>query len=744
MDIKRMKFIVFTLLFILSTCCLATSTKLNLDFEKIEGTIPKGWSNFGDATNYIQSLDKKVFQNGKHSVSLEFTGDKPDFRAWSYTIPAKYQGHKITLKGFIKTENVSDGWAGLWMRIDPKVSYNNMKDNGLSGTTDWKKYEITLDLKPSSAKNIVIGGLLSGKGKMWIDNLELFIDGQPLADAPLKKAPLASKDVEFDKGSNIKISKLNKSSLNNLALLGKVWGFLKYHHPAIATGNYNWDYELFRILPRYLNTKSTLDRDTVLSSWIESLGKVEKCSECKPTDPKAFLSPDLSWIAQYNISTGLQEKLNYIYSNRNQNEHFYIGTMYSGNPEFKNENAYDEMPFPDDGFRLLSVFRYWNMIAYYFPYKHLIEKDWEQVLTEHIETFINAKNELEYEIAALKLIGEVQDTHANLWGGKNKILDEKGTYYPPVHTIIVEGKLVVTDFYTDDVKENSEMSKFLGLNIGDVITTIDGIATNKLIAERLPYYPASNHSTKLRDIAPELLRSTKSTIEITFVRNNKSKTIKLALFPNSELSRFFLYRKEKDSKSFKLLDNNIGYITLKNIKKEEISVIKKEFINTKGIIIDIRNYPATFVPFSLGSYFISETTPFVKFTMANIHNPGEFTFTPPLEIPKPKNSYNGKLVILVNEITQSSAEYTSMAFEAGNNTTVIGSTTAGADGNVSTIQLPGNLRTMISGIGVYYPDGTETQKVGIVPDIKLTPTIEGIKAGTDELLEKAIDIIKSE
>jgi len=82
-----------------------------------------------------------------------------------------------------------------------------------------------------------------------------------------------------------------------------------------------------------------------------------------------------------------------------------------------------------------------------------------------------------------------------------------------------------------------------------------------------------------------------------------------------------------------------------------------------------------------------------------------------------------------------------MAFRAGINTTIIGSTTAGADGNVSTIMLPGGLRTMISGIGVYYPDGTETQRIGIVPDIEIHPTVEGIRNGRDELLEKAIDLI---
>jgi C-terminal processing protease CtpA/Prc len=84
-----------------------------------------------------------------------------------------------------------------------------------------------------------------------------------------------------------------------------------------------------------------------------------------------------------------------------------------------------------------------------------------------------------------------------------------------------------------------------------------------------------------------------------------------------------------------------------------------------------------------------------------------------------------------------------MAFRAGDNVTVIGSTTAGADGNTSKIHLPGGLLTMISGIGVYYPDGTETQRIGIVPDVEVKPTIKGIKEGRDELLEKAIKIINN-
>ena len=173
-------------------------------------------------------------------------------------------------------------------------------------------------------------------------------------------------------------------------------------------------------------------------------------------------------------------------------------------------------------------------------------------------------------------------------------------------------------------------------------------------------------------------------------------------------------------------------------------MIKEQFMNTKGIVIDIRNYPSTFVPFALGSFFISSPTPFVKFTGGNVANPGEFTFTEPITIQNTDQTYKGKLIVIVNELSQSQAEYTAMAFRAGDNTTVIGSTTAGADGDVSSIMLPGGLRTMISGIGVYYPDGGQTQRIGIVPDIEVKPTVQGIKEGRDEVLEKAIELISTQ
>jgi C-terminal processing protease CtpA/Prc len=160
--------------------------------------------------------------------------------------------------------------------------------------------------------------------------------------------------------------------------------------------------------------------------------------------------------------------------------------------------------------------------------------------------------------------------------------------------------------------------------------------------------------------------------------------------------------------------------------------------NTKGLVIDFRSYPSDFVVFKMGKLLKPESSDFVKFTNTSNSQPGLFTFTPSLKTQGTgKKSYAGKIAILINETTQSSAEYHTMAFRTAPNAKVFGSTTAGADGNVSDIKLPGNISTMISGIGIYYPDGKETQRIGIVPDVEVKPTIDGIKNNKDEVLEKA-------
>ena len=99
-------------------------------------------------------------------------------------------------------------------------------------------------------------------------------------------------------------------------------------------------------------------------------------------------------------------------------------------------------------------------------------------------------------------------------------------------------------------------------------------------------------------------------------------------------------------------------------------------------------------------------------------------------------------MILIDEQTQSRAEFTVMALRTAPDAIVVGSQTSGADGNVSQIDLPGGIRTFYSGLGVFYPDGTPTQRIGIVPDVVVTPTISGIQNGVDEVLQRAVALVQ--
>jgi len=265
----------------------------------------------------------------------------------------------------------------------------------------------------------------------------------------------------------------------------------------------------------------------------------------------------------------------------------------------------------------------------------------------------------------------------------------------------------------------------------------------EIIKDNLKYTPASNYPTQIRDIARNLLRTNDPTIQVELIRNEQllDKTIKTY---STEEINIYSTRQVADT-AFNLINKDIAYINNGSLKKAHLPKIWEAMENTKGLIIDIRNYPSDFPIYDLSDYLMPRSRPFVKFTSGSTEQPGLFTFTETLNAGKKnKNHYKGKVIILLNEISQSSAEFHAMAYRVHPNATVIGSTTAGADGNVSQFYLPGGISTMISGIGVYYPDGKETQRIGIVPDIEIKPTIQGIKEGRDEVLEKAIGIINGQ
>lgn len=737
-DMKRIILILCVLFGGILTCHAQAHKNYNLNFEETENGFPTGWTKMGSPICKF-SVDSLIHVSGKYAAVIEAKSDQQVFGAVGMTIPHSYAGKQITLSGYMKTENVTGSHAGLWMRLDPEAGFDNMVGQAVKGTNDWKKYTITLPLSPNKVQSIVVGGILVGTGKIWIDNLEVLVDGKKIESLQpyIVPKPAADMDNEFATQSNLTIEEINQLTNKELTDLGLLWGYLKYYHPNIQKGQYNWDAELFRLI-RQLGSIKKEERDGFLVNWIQNLGEYQTTDDHIEKE-NVMLYPDLNWITNSGFSDALSDVLLRLKNAKRENEGYYIKfTEGAGNPIFSHERELNT-PYPDAGYRLLALYRYWNIIQYFCPNRHLIGKDWKSVLAEYIPKVLQAGTGEEYALAMLEVINSLNDAHADLNSTLGQLNEYMGTRLAVPILSFIEKKPVVTGYYNDSLGVSSP------LQVGDELIAVDGKTVSQLIEERWNRTPASNIPGKYKKIADGLLRSHKKEIPVSYKRHHKVIHNVISTYSANEMGKLFSFSETVDT-CFQMLTDNIAYLHIGSLKSASLTQIISQITHTKGLILDFRCYPSDYnSPYLLASYLSSKPVSFVKVSIGSAVNPGLFVGYDGGKFGENNpNSYKGRTVVLVNEKTISAAEFATMLFHAIDNVTILGSTTAGADGDISRVFLPGGLTTNFSGIGIYYPNGDETQRAGIVPDIKVEPTIKGIRNGKDEMIERAMEFLSQD
>jgi hypothetical protein len=528
---------------------------------------------------------------------------------------------------------------------------------------------------------------------------------------------------------------LTAQQQKNLAVLCRVWGFLKYFHPKVSRGEVNADKALFGIMPAVLQSPDDGSLDLILFNWIAELGEIPSRMQAK-TVPGIFIDPGMQWLKKDSLIAGkLRPQLGYIFNNRLTGPYYVRHTGFS-NPDFSNEFQYADVKGDDGGMRMLALFRYWNAVEYFFPSKYLTADNWDGVLEKFIPQFAIADTDSSYRTTCWRLIATIHDTHGMGISSDPGSLKYYGKYFLPMNVVSVDGKMTVLFHMYDSVRDHSPIKP------GDRIIAINGMEVTRLLDSVKPFISASNSSALDYYAMTRVCRSFQPENKLTIERDD----VKMDVTVTYRSGPWGIMRWNYTSiyPMYKKIGDDIGYINLEKIRGGSLPEIFKQFENTSGLVIDIRNYPLEFMPFALGRYLKPKPSHFVRFSYADLELPGRFTLGEPLiNGENNRNYYKGKIVILVNEISISQSEYTAMALRSTPNAIVMGSQTAGADGNVSGIYLPGGMSTMISGLGVYYPDKRATQGIGIVPDIEIRPSRKGITEGKDEVLERAIQYIRN-
>jgi C-terminal processing protease CtpA/Prc len=518
-----------------------------------------------------------------------------------------------------------------------------------------------------------------------------------------------------------------------LAATCKVWGYLKYYHPKVADGSKNWDNQLFEVLTKIEQANTKEEFSLVLENWIDALGEVKAIAPIIPPKDIEYFDKnfDLSWINNNKLfATTLSKKLKFIEENRYQsNEEF--GPDFDG---FKNLKNYFDLDYNKKDSRILMVFAYWNLVEYYYPYKYIMDQKWDKTLEQILPLAVAAKDQKDFFMAMKKLTTKLNDSHGYFYGASKWTAESR---FFLANCKIIDNKMVVTEIVGDSLAQAGN------IKIGVVITKINDKTIKEHIEENRDLICASNEAAYLDKVAKAILIYDSENVKVEFLKDGKYETKLMTWFNyhdshRNEFKKGAMKKKEK----FKLLDSNIGYVNMGVLKVKDVPEMIEALKSSKAIVFDLRNYPkGTFK--DIANFLNPKEKEFAIYIYPCLKYPGRFTWEKGTMCgSENKDHYKGKVIVLLNEDSISQSEWTAMCFQTAGNTTIIGSQTAGADGNNFGLDFK-EFHTAYSGIGVYYPDRKETQRIGIIPDIEVKPTILGIQQGKDEVFDRAMLFIET-
>jgi C-terminal processing protease CtpA/Prc len=533
-----------------------------------------------------------------------------------------------------------------------------------------------------------------------------------------------------------KLNAQNQQQVKNLSTLAKLWGFLKYYHPSAAKGNPDWDKELLRMIPLAKQAASDAEFNTLITGWYHSLPQAAYASSITQIKADTIVRTfDETDIAGFGLSKPLQDTLMRLYLYHLPDSSKYINNrerQYTYDYVFHNENPYNQPAFPNEEYRLLGLFRYWNIIEYFYPYKKINTHNWDKILPAFIPKFIQAGDSTEYRKTFLVLTTQIKDSHSFFdqpyWTQTHRL-------NTPFDIVYIEGR-----YYISATHYDSLMHAF-GITTGDEIVGIN----NKPIAERVnelkPITTGTNELSFYRNIAYNLVKmDTNRLMRLRIKRREQVLEKTIHLFTWKELAAY----KKNTQPLWNDMGKGVWLVRFCDITKPDtLKQLFKDLQQAKTVIWDMRGYPSFPVVQAMGrGLFAAPPVTTISYNSI-LEFPGALT--------KRSNAsgysaidtmrlslYKGSMIILVNEQTQSLSESVAYELSFRPNTIVMGRQTAGTTGNITSVEYPGGISASYTGVGVEGLNGRFKEGKGVKIDKEIRLNAQSLTAYADYMLEMAL------
>jgi C-terminal processing protease CtpA/Prc len=546
---------------------------------------------------------------------------------------------------------------------------------------------------------------------------------------------------------------------DRLLSTAKLWVTVKYFHPYLGYRKIDWDHALVKELPAVRSARSPAEYADALGAMLGELhdpdsfvqgpaGSAKRVPDPKQDKPAA--DAERIWVHYGAASTAFVNRpARQVETVELAMDAGITATLRLSEPVTKAlaaapapqaEPTYDSVAYPDVNYRILAAFKLWGVIRSFFAYKDLMDQDWDQAFSDFLPKFINAKDAREYNFAIAEAMTLLDDSNATL---SSAALDSYfGVALLGLRTRLVEKKPLVTEVLDEDARK-------AGVQVGDIITKVEGEDVVARIHRYIPYISASTDQSLAAEVMKRVFNGPEdSTVRLTLEgRNQQQKEVTL------KRSRKYLaaLSTERSGEITKFLSKAIGYVDLDRLDGNEIDSMFEKFQGATALIFDARG-TLRFAPELLSARLVEKSDAPMAIVTGPLNLtpdlPDSRTLTQTASFfrvetvrPSPKPHYHGKTVMLIDERTRGAAERLGLQLEAANNTLFVGSLSAGADSEIESFVLPGGVTITYSASDIRHGNGGKLQRVGLQPTESAPPTVSAIRNGRDEALEKAMDAI---
>ena len=726
----------------------AAAAEPNMDFEAGEvGKPPPEWTVKASPSNADVSAttDADRPDSGQKSATLSIAGiGNADVSGQlRRTIDAApYRGKYILLSAALRTSVSAKTPVFMWVLAEGARG-ELFPDATTEGqpTVEWKKYKLILWV-PNNAAHITIALSQLGPGKSGLDSVGI--------------QTVDSSEVGFEPPRALK-----EGGLRNIRAFARLFGYVRFFHPSDEAASVDWNKIAMAGVQRVENASNPAALVEALRAVFMPLAptlRIFQTGSPAPQTAPALLATQSATIVGWEhhgvdlgngdpSNTKLYTSKRVTVANPKPNEPFAADlgggvSILMPTTLYRNQNGtLPHVAIPaaailldkpqlfapsgrDRTTRLADVVLSWTVFQHFYPYFEEEPTDWSAALDAALKDAATDRDQTEFADTLSKMVARLRDGHAQVFLANQKELEL------PLWWEWIENRLVVTLITSGSG----------GLNPGDVVDRIGGRSVTNEMAAIAPTISAATPQWKMVKLLT-ILKRTKSSAPVRIEGHRAGgKRFVVILDPVDE---YLPYLNRFPLKTVCELRSNIWYVDLRRATEADLNSSIKQLTDAKAIVFDVRGYP-TRDAFTALAHLSDRPIQTEQFNVPISTLPDRASVTYEqggFQIPPQAPDFRGKFEFLTNGEAVSYAEMIMGMVKDNHLGEIVGSTTAGTDGDINTIALPGGYSINWSGTRVQELDGSRFEGVGIKPTVLANQTIAGIRAGRDEVLNKAIQII---